>query len=90
MKTIWKYELETLDLFGLDMPRGAEVLTVQMQKGKPCLWAVVDTGNDKENRTFAIHGTGHDVNNADSKKYIGTYQLMGGDLVFHMFELIDS
>lgn len=90
MKTIWKYELETLDLFGLDMPCGAEVLTVQMQNGKPCLWVLVDPSKYKENRTFAIHGTGHGVSNAENKKYIGTYQLMGGELVFHLFELRDS
>lgn len=90
MKTIWKYELETLDIFGLEMPRGAEVLTVQMQHEKPCLWALVDASEDKENRIFTIHGTGHHVSSAENKFYVGTYQLMGEDLVFHLFELKDS
>lgn len=87
METIWKYELETLDLFDVDMPIGAKPLTVQMQNEKPCLWALVDSGKNKEKRTFSIYGTGHIVNSAQHKIYIGTYQLMDGGLVFHLFEL---
>lgn len=29
---IWKYELETTDIQDIEMPKGSEVLTVQMQK----------------------------------------------------------
>jgi len=35
MKTIWKYELDTPGLFGLAMPAGAEILTVQLQEDVP-------------------------------------------------------
>ena len=87
MKTIWKFELETTDVFIVDMPIGAEILTVQEQYGKPCLWAVVDDDVEKERRAFCIHGTGHPVESPEVKKYIGTYQLMEGALIFHVFEL---
>lgn len=87
MKTIWKYELETMDVRVVEMPVGAEILTVQEQRGKLCLWALVDPEADKERRVFCIHGTGHPVSTVALKKYIGTYQLMEGALVFHVFEL---
>jgi len=40
------------------------------------------------NRAFEIFGTGHNVPENGNRKYIGTYQLMGGGLVFHCFELL--
>ena len=89
MKTIWKYELETLDLFGLDMPIGAEVMTVQTQNGKPYLWCLVDARNNKETRTFITYGTDHQISGTEHKTYVGTYQLADGDLVYHLFELIE-
>lgn len=88
-KTIWKFELDTTDMIGVDMPIGAEILTVQEQYGKPCLWALVDAESKKENRIFCIHGTGHDVSSSHAKKYVGTYQLMDGSLIFHVFELVN-
>jgi len=68
------------------MPKGAEVLCVQMQDGIPCMWAMVDTSTmERERRLFRILGTGHPADN-DVGKYVGTYQMMGGSLVFHVFE----
>ena len=87
-KTIWKFSIEAADLFGVDMPEGSEILSVQEQHGKPCIWALVDPGRKKVNRTFCIYGTGHPVGNVESKKFIGTFQLAGGNLVFHLFELV--
>lgn len=87
MKTIWKFPLITTDINTIDMPIGAEILTVQEQYGKPCLWAVVDDDVEKERRVFAIYGAGHSVSVVTDKKYIGTYQLMEGALIFHVFEL---
>lgn len=83
---IWKFELETTDMTGVDMPAGAKILTMQEQHGKPCIWALVDTCLPKENRVFCIHGTGHEVSSPHAKEYVGTYQLLGG--VFHVFELL--
>jgi len=36
-------------------------------------------------RTFAIYGTGHKHEHVEGT-YIGTFQLDGGSLVFHVFE----
>lgn len=87
-KTIYKFEIETLDKFHLTMPKEAEILCVQMQGQKPCIWAKVDPENNSENRTFKVYGTGHPIYEPVGREvYIGTYQLMGGSLVFHLFEL---
>lgn len=81
--TIYKYELPD-DLI-LEMPKGAEVLTVQMQRGSPCLWARVDPEEQVEKRKFVIHGTGHPVPSSTGK-YIATFQVDDETLVFHVFE----
>ncbi len=71
------------------MPIGAELLTVQIQGGKPCLWAMVDPAKDQSERHIEIFGTGNPIEESIlERKYIGTYQLHGGSLVFHVFELI--
>jgi len=94
MKTIWKYPLGVADniepRFAIEMPKDAEILCVQLQYGKPCLWAIVETTNENEMRYFVLHWTGHGwtANGIGqvAAKYIGTYQLAGGELVFHLFE----
>ena len=87
MKTIWKYELEAVDCQVLEVPEGATILTVQVQHGKPCVWALVNPDAVKVRRAFWVHGTGHDctdVADADAE-YVGSVQLMQGMLVFHVF-----
>ena len=89
-KTIWKFELETKDQNIIQMPKGAEILCIQEQYGKPCIWALVDPNEEKEVKTFEIFGTGHPVycDMGISRIYKGTYQLNSGALVFHVFERI--
>lgn len=85
MISIWKFPLVTIDQQTIQMPVGAEILTVQIQAGEPCLWARVDTEQLVEPRNIAIHGTGHEVPDT-TRKHIGTYQMADGDLIFHVFE----
>jgi hypothetical protein len=84
MKTIWKFTLKTTDEQVIEMPRGAKLLTVQMQDNRPQLWALVDSVKPNEQRTIATFGTG---NPAEDGEYIGTYQMRGGELVFHVFDI---
>ena len=85
MRTIYKYPLEGTDEQIVLMPRGAEILCVQVQNGIPCLWADISTENaqEREKRYIRIIGTGHELPKA-VMKYIGTFQM--GALVFHVFE----
>ena len=83
MKTIYKYELTSQDA-SMKLPKGAEILTVQIQDGRPMLWALVDPDNVLEDRVISTVGTGWEVE--DNMKYICTY--MEGYLVWHVFEMI--
>lgn len=86
MRTIWKYPLPVIDRFDLPLPTGATSLTVQMQRGEPCLWALVNPHAPTTIRQFVICGTGNSVP-FDAGNYIGTFQMEGGALVFHLFEV---
>ena len=88
MKTIWKFELETIGNQNIEMPIGAEILTIQAQSEEPCLWALVNPEAKKELRIFEIFGTGHPIryDTGITRNFIGTYQLKDGGLVFHVFE----
>lgn len=55
MKTIYKYEFETKDLFRVQMPRGAKIISVQTQNGTPCMWAIVDPSEYKTERIFTYY-----------------------------------
>jgi hypothetical protein len=86
MRTVYKYPFEVTDYFNLEMPQGAEILTVQTQGGERHMWALVDPVAPKELRAFRLAGTGHPINDLDLQ-YVATFQLKGGLLVFHLFEL---
>lgn len=85
MKMIWKFRLKMVDRQGVMMPGGAKILCIQVQHGEPQLWALVDPEAVGEVRTFAIYGTGHVIDGAG--EYLDTYQLHGGGLIFHVFEV---
>lgn len=86
MKQVWKYQLKADDVFSVEMPKGAQVLHVNMQDGEPYMWVLVDPSRETEYRAFRLAGTGHDIDPVWSK-YLGTF-LVGstGYLVFHLFE----
>jgi hypothetical protein len=84
MMTIYKYPLRP-DLQTLRLPADAEILCVQMQRGEPQVWVKLDTDKPLVTRTLCVYGTGHEMKGLDSH-YIGTFQLMGGELIFHVFE----
>ena len=89
MKTIWKYELRAAGEQCHIVPPGAKSLSVQVQKGVPCVWMLVDpdAATDPRNtRRFFIFGTGHPIPDSEDLSFIGTFQLDDGDLVFHLFE----
>jgi hypothetical protein len=85
--TIYKYPFTVDDRIRISMPRAAELLTVQVQHDQPCLWARVDLNAPAEERPFAIFGTGHPIPGDFSGRYVATFQMNGGWLVFHLFDL---
>lgn len=90
MKTVWKYPLEVNDSQIVAMPANAHILTIQLQMGVPCLWALVNPEMPLEQRTILIAGTGHERDDLDGLvNFIGTFQMSGGMLIFHVFERVD-
>ena len=83
---IWKWTLAVTDLQSLSIPEGARLLTVQAQGDMPQLWALVDEKAPIVHRNFATYGTGNPMPDGDPGQYVGTYQIRGGALVFHVFE----
>jgi hypothetical protein len=97
MKTIWKYSTlpdnEFQEKFTLKMPKGAEILTVQIDQkdNTPSIWVMVETDAPMEERYFELYGTGHEiyVDMGIERKYLGTYQYQRGAFVGHIFERIN-
>jgi len=81
---IWKYELPVDGSHKIKIPEGAKGLSVQWKKDKLCLWCLVDQNNITETREVAIYGTGHDLPEKFGD-YVGTFQMYGGNLIFHVF-----
>lgn len=81
MNTIWKFQLTNEET-----PIEAyviEFLTVQMQNGQPCVWAIVDPDRPPKKYVIRIIGTGWECRKIDASKYIGTVQ--NGLYVWHCF-----
>lgn len=86
MKQIWKWDL-SMALLGKEVfaPKGAELLTAQMQGDTICVWMKVDPDNPKEPRTFVVVGTGHGFDDA-GLSYCSSVQ--DGEYVWHIFERV--
>lgn len=86
MNTIWKYPLYPNT--SIEMPAGAQILSVHEQGGEIAIWAKVDTTQPMERRHFEIYGTGHVIpaGLAEELTYLGTAHLHRGSLVLHAFE----
>ena len=70
------------------MPKGADLLTVQMQNGTPVLWAQVDPSAEIEARNITVVGTGWIDYIRSGWTYVGSYQ--DGGLVWHVYDQGES
>ena len=86
---IFKYPFEVADQIMIPMPEGAKILDIQMQHDVPCIWALVNPNALYVTKVFRLAGTGHPIELADEAKYtyVGTFQMAGGSLIFHLFEI---
>ena len=84
MKTIWKYPVTPA--MTVQLPRHAEVLTVQLQQGIPVMWVLLDPAAPRIERHFESCVTGGTIADSyEKREYIGTFQVEGFD--FHLFEV---
>jgi len=84
---IFKYVLPLSDDPIVPMPIGAEVISAQGQDLTPVIWAIVDPDQPTVQRRFRIVGTGHPCEDVDFDQFVGTVQLHGERLVFHVFDM---
>lgn len=82
MSTIYKF-LVRPGATEIVIPKGSEVLCVQMQNGQPHIWVKIAEDTERETIRITCYGTGWDLP-GEIGKYIGTFQT--GALVFHAFE----
>jgi hypothetical protein len=87
VKTVWKYLIPLGDVKELDLPEGAEPLSVERQADGYYLWVLLDPTKPLVRRRFRLVGTGHELPDSFQKAhFIGTIFPFGGQAVFHLFE----
>lgn len=87
-KTVWKFPLAIGGWQNVSMPNGATIVEVAMQFGTPCIWALVDPKEPKKTLRVRIVGTGHDIEDAEMLKHIGTAHDTDLGLVWHVFAFV--
>ncbi|MGO3895373.1 DUF7352 domain-containing protein [Brevibacterium aurantiacum] len=84
MRRVFKYPLEVTDRQFIDTFAGWKPLSLQVQGDEVCLWAEVDDESTTARYRVFVHGTGHALH-PDAEVFAGTFQLMNGGLIFHVF-----
>lgn len=90
--TIWKYSVRLGTTDKLEMPSGAKILSVQLQRPDPMtvtaqMWCLIpDRNAPMVQRSFVWYGTGETIFN-NPGEYVATVQFDNGRSVFHLFEV---
>lgn len=85
MKVIWKAKLEGGGSSTIRLPKGAKILWVATQDGKPMIWALVDPDAEVIDIPVGVYATGENLPD-DVGRFIGAFYLYGGTLVYHVFQ----
>lgn len=89
MITIHKYPFAIQDEFQLVIPAASQILFVELQRGVPCIWALVNDGFPKETKTLFIYGTGHPIERPlNTIEHVASFQQ--DDFVWHLFQYNES
>jgi len=99
MKKVFKYKLLFTDIAEVELPIGAQILTIDEQnkslenpseENHLFIWAIVDDEEKRtETRRFRISGTGHPLGDFNFK-YINTIPIYNGYEVYHVLEILDE
>lgn len=92
MKVIHKMTLTGYSVhewIGVPLPEGAQLLDVQVQRGVPVAWYICETDNPSRMLFFYFAMTGAEMDflltDDDRIGYLGSYQVMDGNYVYHVF-----
>jgi hypothetical protein len=61
VKAIYKYRLPFMEVATVEMPKDARVIRIDGLDGALWIWAIVDTEEEKETRTFYLFKTGAEM-----------------------------
>ena len=89
MQAIFKYPFEVSDDVRIETTEGAKFLSVQVQNGFACAWALVDPGAPWACYHLQIRGTGQPVEASELGRFLGMFQMHDGKLVFPAFVVED-
>ncbi len=84
-RKIFKYELSSAFAQEISMPQDAEIISVQLQRNMPCIWAIIDPEEKLVKRKFVTIGTGREFDGARNLIYRGTDQ-QDDYFGWHVFE----
>jgi hypothetical protein len=89
-RTIVKHEVPLTKAFSLKLPdESFRILSLQVQQGRAQLWVEIEEvpspGGEYE-QWFVNVGTEERVPD-EVGEFVGTYQVLGGSWVFHLYEL---
>jgi hypothetical protein len=91
--TIWKLALTVQDTTITSLPTCSDFLCINTQRQRvdgvtrdvPCIWFRVQDTDRMANYQISIVGTGQPANHTLCMQYLGTFQLLDGDFIGHVF-----
>lgn len=83
---IWKYELKFAHHQTISLQENFQILTIQLQNGRPVLWALLSDG-EPNFRKVEILGlyTGNVTHNMHNANYISTVQELDGTVIHYFW-----
>lgn len=89
-RAVYKYSVQPTasaqDPIQMNLPLGAEVLSVGQQGDEVFIWAAVDPMYPTESHTFYLIPTGGNIPNGKALTFVGTVHLYAGRIVAHLFK----
>jgi len=70
----------------IEVPFGAQILTIQAQGEDIVVWYSCNPDRQLQQRAIVLVGTGHDLPDTHTLKYISTVQQ--GEFVWHFYEAV--
>ncbi len=71
---VLRYAITLESRFSLNLPKGADILTIQSQDNEPNMWVLVNPDHRIEKRNFLLFGTGHLIKSTTKKGEILEYR----------------
>ena len=86
MNTVLKFPLMISDHVEVEMPRGAQLLSVGIMRARPCLWALVDEAAPPVTRRLRLTATSEPIpDHLPAWKFVGSVIVGSNDC--HLWDL---